>query len=200
MSRSPTVKQRALVRGIVSGKSQTQAAIDAGYSERSAYSVGSETLKKPEVRELMQRALRRKGISEDRLAEVLDEGLRANRVISAVVGTDATGKTMDFIDVPDHATRHKFLDSAIELLDFKPEKQTAVNVLNVMLSNLGAASESEVRYAMEMLKRAGAMDLREKVRSCVQFLVDATRADDTLRAELQPLLSQAEVMRDGETP
>lgn len=48
---SLTAKQRAFVLAYLSnGFNATQAAITAGYSEKTAYSIGSENLKKPEIK------------------------------------------------------------------------------------------------------------------------------------------------------
>lgn len=47
-----TAKQRAFVNAyIANGFNATQAAISAGYSEKTAYSIGSENLRKPEIKQ-----------------------------------------------------------------------------------------------------------------------------------------------------
>jgi phage terminase small subunit len=49
-----TKKQRAFVEEYkTNGGNGTQAAIKAGYSEKTAYSIGSENLSKPEIREAL---------------------------------------------------------------------------------------------------------------------------------------------------
>lgn len=53
-----------------------------------------------------------KGIGYEKLLAKLKEGLDANRTISVFTGKDAKGTDMDFIDVPDHSTRHKYLKTA----------------------------------------------------------------------------------------
>lgn len=49
-----TKKQKAFVQAYkTNGGNSTQAAIDAGYSQKTAYSIGSENLTKPEIKEAL---------------------------------------------------------------------------------------------------------------------------------------------------
>jgi hypothetical protein len=114
------IRQRKLIKLTVEGKKRKEAGIEAGFSPKTAESQASQTLAKPNVREAFLAAMDKAGITDDRLAKVMDEGLKANR---AVVGTDATGKTMDFMDVPDHSTRHKFFDSATKIKGLEAAKK-----------------------------------------------------------------------------
>lgn len=51
-----TPKQKAFVRAYkANGGNGTQAAIEAGYSENTAYSIGSENLRKPEIQEALEK-------------------------------------------------------------------------------------------------------------------------------------------------
>lgn len=62
---------------------------------------------------------------DEELAKKVKEGLEANRVISAtvVIKSDdpkvktktATARDIDFIDVPDYAIRHKYVETALKL-------------------------------------------------------------------------------------
>lgn len=52
--RKPTMKERKLVQWVIAGKSKTQAAKDAWYSAKTAYSIWPEVLKKPEVQALIE--------------------------------------------------------------------------------------------------------------------------------------------------
>ena len=66
-----TKKQKLFVKEYLIDLNATQAAIRAGYSPDSAYAIGSENLKKPEVskyisKEMAERS-RRTGISQDRV-------------------------------------------------------------------------------------------------------------------------------------
>jgi hypothetical protein len=85
--------------------------------------IASENLRKPDI----QRIMEAKGLGIDRLMKVMDEGLEANKVVSAVItGKDADSRTDDFIEVPDHPTRHKFLETAGKWAKLSPEKEIEV--------------------------------------------------------------------------
>lgn len=143
MAQGLTVKQRRLVKGIVEGKSKKEAAIEANYSRRSAGQNANEALAIPKVKRAIEIALEKAGLTDNRVAEVLNEGLQANRVISAIVikkkGTaemaEANENTNDFIEVPDHAVRHKYLETLVDLRGLKvlpkeePIAPVQVNIL-----------------------------------------------------------------------
>lgn len=65
-----TARQRRFVEEYLVDLNATQAAIRAGYSPKTAYSIGEENLRKPEIREEIDKALadrsRRTGINQDR--------------------------------------------------------------------------------------------------------------------------------------
>lgn len=84
-----------------------------------AGSIAYENLKKPQIKELMES----KGIGIDKLLTVLEEGLNAKKIVSAViVGKDASDKTDDFIEVPDYPTRYKYLEIAGKWANLSPDK------------------------------------------------------------------------------
>ncbi len=83
---------------------------EAGYKESTSLTPQYVTESKG-WQELMDKYL-----PDDLLSQVHSESLRADKVISArIVGRDANESTDDFIEVPDHPTRHKFLDTAYKL-------------------------------------------------------------------------------------
>lgn len=69
--RKLTAKQRAFVQEYLIDLNATQAAIRAGYSEATAYSIGNENLSKPEIQAAIQEAMaereRRVEITQDRV-------------------------------------------------------------------------------------------------------------------------------------
>jgi len=76
----------------------------------------------------MGQAMKNLGYSENypnrKLVKVVDEGLSANRVISAMkTDKQATGATADFIEVPDHAVRHRFVETALKMKGKLIERQ-----------------------------------------------------------------------------
>lgn len=70
-----TDKQKKFVNEYLIDLNATQAAIRAGYSPKTAYSIGEENLKKPEISNAISRAMaersRRTGISQDRVVREL---------------------------------------------------------------------------------------------------------------------------------
>ena len=112
-----TVKEKKLIQGVAKGMSQTQAAIAAGYSARSARSVASDTLAKPNVRTALERLMDKQGLTETALLQPIKDGLTAQRVLSArvIIKSDdptvqtetANTRTDDFIETPDHLVRLK---------------------------------------------------------------------------------------------
>lgn len=72
-----TEKQELFIQEYLVDLNATQAAIRAGYSENTAYSIGNENLKKPEIaekiRELMAEREERTGITQDKVLDELAE-------------------------------------------------------------------------------------------------------------------------------
>lgn len=66
-----TKKQKRFVEEYLIDLNATQAAIRAGYSPETAYSIGSENLKKPEIRACIEKAMaersKRTGVNQDRI-------------------------------------------------------------------------------------------------------------------------------------
>lgn len=101
------IRRKKLIRGIVAGKTQLQAAIDAGYAKKQAGSQASQILKKPQVKSQLYAALDRAGLSDSTLAKKILEWINAQKTVSAIAGTDAGAGTVDFVDVPDYTTQVK---------------------------------------------------------------------------------------------
>ncbi len=81
-SGEPTHRQRLLVEGIITGKTQAQAAIDAGYSPKTAYSLANEALSNPKVQKYYQKRV--------------DAALTDTNEIAAVLTTQMRGDFADF--------------------------------------------------------------------------------------------------------
>lgn len=69
------------------------------------------------------------GVTDDKLATVLADGLEANKVISAKIVAKANEQTDDFIEVPDYPTRHKYLETGLRLKGYS--KEPAPNIIVV---------------------------------------------------------------------
>lgn len=71
-------KQRAFIEEYLKDFNATQAAIRAGYSERSAYSIGQENLKKPEIAEAIQARLNELQMGADEALKLLSDQARSS--------------------------------------------------------------------------------------------------------------------------
>lgn len=74
------------------------------------------TISKPHVREVLVEALAKVGVTPDKLARVLADGLDAEQTKLFA----HEGMIMDARNVTDHPTRHKFLETALTLVGAKP--------------------------------------------------------------------------------
>lgn len=116
-----TTKQALASKKLVeNGGNVSKAMREAGYSKAMAKNPQKLTQSKA-WQQLMEKYL-----PDATLLQVHQEGLQANKIISArIIGMDATDQTDDFIEVPDHAVRHKFLETAYKLKHrLSPESQT----------------------------------------------------------------------------
>lgn len=125
-----TKKEKGFVKDYVATGNGTLAVLNnydikSKDPENVAAVMANENLTKPKIQKAIDERL-----PDDLLEQVHLEGLRANRVISAnIVHGEADEGTNDFIEVPDHATRHKFLDSAYKIKgSYAAEKHTNLNI------------------------------------------------------------------------
>ena len=96
-----TKRQLQAIDNLVeNGGNVSKAMRDAGYSEMTAKTPQKLTESKA-FNELMSEA-----ITDAKLIKVIDDGLTANRTFT---------EDGDTIDVPDHAIRHKFLETALKV-------------------------------------------------------------------------------------
>jgi len=115
-----TLKQRKWLKLYLELGNATEAAMQVYdcKDRNSAAQIGYENLRKLDYEDFMEEA----GITDHLLQQKIIEGLDANRTISAIStykaaseAKNATGQTTDFIDVPDFAIRHKYLETALKL-------------------------------------------------------------------------------------
>lgn len=113
-SKNLTLKQRKWLEVYIKTGNATEAAMQAyDCKDRdSAKQIGYENLSKLDYQELLEEG----GITDSNLLQTLRDGLVAGKVVSAVAtGKDASAATTNFIDIPDHAVRHKYLETALKL-------------------------------------------------------------------------------------
>lgn len=131
-----TIKEKKFVKAYIESGNGTQAAMKA-YDVKdpnSASSIASENLRKLDISTLMDN----RGITDERLLDKLNEGLEATRSISAIAGTEANGGTVDFVDVPDYAIRHKYLETGLKLKNKFPNASNQTNVQVNVINHLKA--------------------------------------------------------------
>lgn len=129
-----TFKQRKWIKLYLETGNATEAAMKVyDVKDRdSAKQIGYENLSKLDYSSFMEEA----GITDVLIQQKIMEGLDANRVISAMnTGKQATGATADFIDVPDYAIRHKYLETVLKLkkrLGVENQTNIQVNVTPIL--------------------------------------------------------------------
>lgn len=106
-----TLKQKKALERLVENRGNlSKSMVEAGYTKATAKNPSNLT-SSVGFKQLVQKYL-----PDELLMQVHTEGLLATRVISAVVtGKEANEKTDDFIEVPDYATRHKYLVTGYEI-------------------------------------------------------------------------------------
>lgn len=115
-----TLKQKLAVKEIVENHGSVSGAmIKAGYPATTAKNPKNLTESKG-FKELLDQM----GVTDEKLARVLNEGLEANKTI--VMGKDSNEA---FVDIqPDHPTRHKFLETGLRLRGYAKEEAPNFNI------------------------------------------------------------------------
>ena len=98
-----TKKQKAFIQEYLVDLNATQAAIRAGYSKKTAYSIGQENLSKPEIQQALQEAQKRR----EKRTEVTQDYVIAK--LREIVEKDAS-------DGPDSELKYANKIRALELL------------------------------------------------------------------------------------
>ncbi len=160
----PTAQDIKIAEGLAAGKKKNESLVDAGVSPENARSNSAELLARPGVRAALSEALDKANVNIDRVAQALNEGLSATKIISAnllVIAEDGKeelpvkdgyidatdeAKQKEFIRVEDFAVRHKYLETSIKLLDLFPAEGSVITEERVTISeerNLIDQAESE---------------------------------------------------------
>lgn len=114
-----TVRQIKAAQYIAQGDSASKAMIKAGYTPASAKNPKNLTGSQSFL-EIMEKH----GITDDKITQVLNEGLAATKTI-------AMGKDEDaFVDVqPDYMVRHKYLETALRLKGHSKETPSSNTIV-----------------------------------------------------------------------
>lgn len=123
-------RQKVAIKHVLNGDSVSKAMTKAGYRP----SVAKNPKRLTESKTFLK-TLEKLGITDEKLAKVLDEGLEATRAV--VMGTKSDES---FVDVaPDFAVRHKYLETAIKLKGYV-EKDKESGDINIVIPILGGKS------------------------------------------------------------
>ncbi len=115
-----TLKQKLAVKEITEKHiSVSKAMLNVGYDKDTA-SKPQNLTKSKGFRELLDQM----GVSDEKLAKVLNEGLEATKVV--VMGKESKEA---FVDIqPDHPTRHKFLETGLKLKGYAKDDIPNFNI------------------------------------------------------------------------
>ena len=123
---SLTKKQREFAKGVASGKTYTQAAIEAGYSKKTAASTGSENMKKNKVLEAIDnyQEIQRKAIQR-RFSGIVDSMLTELIRVYYDDETSPRDKSSIFKDIADRAGFKPVDKSEVDMNAEVSDNQTA---------------------------------------------------------------------------
>jgi len=153
-----TLKQKKFFKELPTAKHATEAALKAGYAESSAKVSAHRNI--TQYNSHLIEVLEKHGLTEDKIAETLIDGLEASTIFFfggklmgklnqsaaeklAKQGIEISGD--DFLEIPDHYARHKYLDLLVELRGLK--KKSDINIANLggEVTIKWAGSEEEVK-------------------------------------------------------
>lgn len=126
--KSLTVKERRLIKGIFQGKTLIQAGVAAGYARTTMEKTPGKIIGKDRIFKTFSQLLEQAGLSDEKLSECLSEGLEATKIISVLIiaphgekGDNSMKRNFIEVEVPDHLTRHKYLETILKLKSMFPK-------------------------------------------------------------------------------
>lgn len=161
-----TEKQARFVAEYLVDLNATEAAKRAGYSEKTAYSIGFENLRKPDIQEAIAEAMdaraKRTGITQDRVLQELARIAFANGTdFAKIVSTPTVTTVVDEEGCVQQAIRPV---QRVELVDTErvdPEKRAAIASIKEGKLGIEVKSYDKIR-ALELLgQHLGMFDRKE---------------------------------------
>jgi phage terminase small subunit len=122
-----TAKQEAFAIEYLKDKNATQAAIRAGYSKKTAYSIGCEMLRKPEIQEIIRAEQEKAAANASLTIEGIAENLKE-------IAANPLAKDSDRIRA--YELLGKYLGMFTEKVEMKGQIDTAVTKLDGILKQL----------------------------------------------------------------
>ena len=178
MSIKRTLRERKFIKAYIenSGNAiQAYIAVNPNVKKESARELGYRMLTKVDIS--MNEIMELMGTTDAYLNEILNEGLKATKVVSVIPIKpkeaqenspelpDATSKNVEFVDVEDYPTRHKYLDTALKLKGKYPSEKKDIDlnvkgsleVNNELLTKLAKLDEKDLRKLAKLSKKANAV-------------------------------------------
>lgn len=194
MSEDTSVREDLFIAGVVAGKSLTQAAIDAGYSERSATQYAHQLMKRPGIAQAIQagkeRVLKAHRVTVDRTLEelsVIGFSDLAHYTVDGKPITDWLGLTAD---APKNALR------AIKKVKRKPVSITVVSTEGGIEERVAFETEIEFWSKDTATKHLGDyLKLFKEKRADDEPEDEIT--DDELREGVISILKEAKKRKDA---
>jgi hypothetical protein len=134
-------------------KSDIQAAKDAGYS----VTEGAKTsILKHQLKGKFGELLRKLHITEKTLAQTIAEGLTAERSMVIIERVYKDGKPIaeksKIINIPDHATRHRYLSTCLQLGNYFPATKVKVDEKrSTTITFIQGMTEAQKRAALKQV-------------------------------------------------
>ncbi|MCK4329284.1 terminase small subunit [candidate division WOR-3 bacterium] len=164
MSIKRTLRERKFIKAYIENSgnaTEAYLAINPNCDRKNAREYGYRMLQKVDisVSELMEMM----GTTDAYLNQKLNEGLEAKKVVSVIPIKpkeaqpnspdlpEANSKNIEFVDVEDYPTRHKYLDTALKLKGTYPTEKKKVD-LNV---------SGELEVNSELDKKLAQLDIKE---------------------------------------
>jgi phage terminase small subunit len=150
-----TLRQRAALRNFVEAgldpSKKAECARDAGYSPTTTGQAIDNVLSKPFIRQRIAEALEKAGVSYDKIATVIAEGLKAEHPTAALRFTEDG----HFYAPKDYNAIARFLREAIDLHDLRPETKVYKQVdKRTVTIHLTAADDEALEKYRRMRKEA----------------------------------------------
>jgi phage terminase small subunit len=120
-------KQRAFTVEYMKDKNATQAAIRAGYSEKTAYSIGVQLLKKLEITQ---------AIAELQKAAEVRAGITVDTIVEDLTGIAKSNTTAPRDKIRAYELLGKYLGMFTERVEMKGQLDTTVSKLDGILNQL----------------------------------------------------------------
>ena len=182
MSKKLTVKQRKFIAEYIKTGNATQSAIAAGYSKATAYSIGQENLKKPEILKAVEKRMKKFDVTVDNVVQELAKMGFANM--------------LDYVRTTDQG------DAFVDLSALSREQAAAIQEVTVEEYTEGRGeNKRDIRKTkFKLADKRGSLELlgkhlelfTEKVKHSGSIeTVDMSRLSDEQLGTIEHILTQA---------